>query len=495
MFYNIKGSQNLAINKIGQVKAFSLEVEKRQDVPLEQRYEFIGSDKIKLKLYGEEYIVEKKWLYLYACLGLYMPLGFEKYVTRYAFKKRYDGFDRRKKNMTKGEYLSLAVVFTEPIYVAKGLRLVAEFPDYAISEDKRLYRLSESRFIKFEEHSNNSYRYTRMRSTFSGEVVNKPLHVLVATTWIPNEDYVKYPIVNHKDGDKRNWAASNLEWTNHSGNINHAYENGLRTDNRNVKMYDNETKEIKIFPSVTEAFKYFGAKPRPNLEQLFAERNGYYIAKDRYEIRYLTDNRRFLLKTMSVAEAKKLDSEKIKTRVVYEAIRLSDNKSIVGGNSTIQKELGISESAVTGICRKKTIYEDRDGFEWIIRIHTDKPLNISEYKKVSNKKVPIRGNDISSGKTYAFKSLRDAGRFTKFDPITIKRMIAGDKTIDGWNFKYIEKEEYVARKKYEDYLKLKKETEDAVKLDKLINPKVKILTDEELDNLLKEIDDLSKKMI
>lgn len=34
--------------------------------------------------------------------------------------------------------------------------------------------------------------------------------------------------VNHKDGDGRNNAVSNLEWTDHQGNCKHAYDIGLR---------------------------------------------------------------------------------------------------------------------------------------------------------------------------------------------------------------------------------------------------------------------------
>lgn len=51
------------------------------------------------------------------------------------------------------------------------------------------------------------------------------VHRLVAEAFIPNPDDL--PEVNHKDLDKSNNAASNLEWKTHSGNKIHASENGV----------------------------------------------------------------------------------------------------------------------------------------------------------------------------------------------------------------------------------------------------------------------------
>lgn len=45
------------------------------------------------------------------------------------------------------------------------------------------------------------------------------IHQLVALTWLPNPN--NYPIVNHKDGNKLNNHADNLEWMTQSQNIRH----------------------------------------------------------------------------------------------------------------------------------------------------------------------------------------------------------------------------------------------------------------------------------
>lgn len=51
------------------------------------------------------------------------------------------------------------------------------------------------------------------------------VHILVAKAFIANPN--NYPEVNHIDGDKSNNCIENLEWTDHSGNIQHALKTGL----------------------------------------------------------------------------------------------------------------------------------------------------------------------------------------------------------------------------------------------------------------------------
>ena len=78
-----------------------------------------------------------------------------------------------------------------------------------------------------------------------------PLHRVLAMIFIPNPD--NKPEINHIDGDRANFALSNLEWCTHKENMRHAHRTGLIPPSQigpgershAAKLNDEKVREIK----------------------------------------------------------------------------------------------------------------------------------------------------------------------------------------------------------------------------------------------------------
>lgn len=79
------------------------------------------------------------------------------------------------------------------------------------------------------------------------------IHRLVAKSFVHNDDPERKTIVNHLDGNKRNNAASNLEWATASENVRHANDTGLRKCRRKVVQLDDNGRPKEQFTSLTAA--------------------------------------------------------------------------------------------------------------------------------------------------------------------------------------------------------------------------------------------------
>lgn len=85
------------------------------------------------------------------------------------------------------------------------------------------------------------------------------VHRIVAITFC--NGYEEDKVVNHKDGNKTNNKAENLEWVTRSENDLHAYKNNLRKPNpckfkRRIAAYNKNTMELyKIYNNTEECCK------------------------------------------------------------------------------------------------------------------------------------------------------------------------------------------------------------------------------------------------
>jgi len=94
---------------------------------------------------------------------------------------------------------------------------------YEVSEDGHVYRVA-SRMNAFPghklKHRQHKLGYLGLVLCKDGKMKSHTVHRLVANAFLPNPD--GFPQVNHKNGDKSDNRAENLEWCNNSYNHYHA---------------------------------------------------------------------------------------------------------------------------------------------------------------------------------------------------------------------------------------------------------------------------------
>lgn len=109
-----------------------------------------------------------------------------------------------------------------------------------------------------KNHISNGYLQIELFK--NGKVKRLTMHRIVAKTFIPNPN--NYPCVNHKDGNKLNNNANNLEWCTYKQNTEHAIKTGLTKNkgknngfSRAVNQYDLQGNFIKKWDCIMDFYK------------------------------------------------------------------------------------------------------------------------------------------------------------------------------------------------------------------------------------------------
>lgn len=140
---------------------------------------------------------------------------------------------------------------------------------YQITNSGRVYSLITKRFLKPNHHKCG---YVKIALSDNGTIRTFLVHRLVAYNFIDNPN--KYPDINHKDGNKINNNASNLEWVTKSEKTRHASKNNISNFRKNIlsnlEKIDQKTNYKKVilkkrsniyeFTSVGQAADFFGLK-------------------------------------------------------------------------------------------------------------------------------------------------------------------------------------------------------------------------------------------
>ena len=167
--------------------------------------------------------------------------------------------------------------------VSNKYKIIPDFTRYAISNDGEVFDRYESKVVKANKPVDNYYITINIYSPDKGKVCSVVLHRLVALAWVSLKDPMRQYLCNHIDGNKHNYYYTNLEWTNYSGNTQHACDTQLAYMH-SCKVKDFQDSHIHKFNSIKDAFIFMNIKQRA-----IRDFNTHTLLKGRYQIKLDSD--------------------------------------------------------------------------------------------------------------------------------------------------------------------------------------------------------------
>ena len=131
--------------------------------------------------------------------------------------------------------------------------------DSRIGKDgRRRWRIIPGRILRQSKRPKENGYYLFVALSKNGKYRCLCVHRLVAKKFVPNPEEKSQ--VNHKDGNKSNNVATNLEWVTPLENTRHAIKTGLRKRTPPKKMVIRS--DGTIFESVSSAARFMNGHPQ-----------------------------------------------------------------------------------------------------------------------------------------------------------------------------------------------------------------------------------------
>lgn len=265
-----------------------------------------------------------------------------------------------------------------------------------------------------------------------------PFHRLYALAFVPYMD--KFPkgikfndprlskfVPNHKDGNKLNNSYDNLEWSTYLENLEHAFKNGLRTDNKPCVMYDVIEDKKMEFYSISEFSRYIGLHQDYSAKYLKGPRD--YLLRHRYMLR-LKDEKDYPHK-LSKKDVWKAGRGSIIPIYLYD--NETGTKEIHYNSSLVRDKIGVSSFGKKKLS-PDMLYKFVDGkytvkviteYEDIIKaldMHKENFLKRRKYTEESKRK-PKKVKMVFGSIVKVYDSISEAAKDNDLSPTYLKRAI------------------------------------------------------------------------
>lgn len=354
---------------------------------------------VTIELYGKTERLGVDWLARMAHYEVYIPNELNVNLFNITFHGRW-------------------MVFKQPIEFGEGFRLIPGFVRYGVTKDGRIYDLYRNKEVKTisptKKKGIGSYTYAEIYDPSKSKSRSIVVHRLVALAWVQNPDRDINIFVNHKDGDKWNPHADNLEWVTPKENCVHAFQTNLRDDNVPCKIRNAQTGDITEFVSLSQCCSFIG------ISQTSVRKNFKHVRKNKllggkYELRVDGDDRPWVHES----------GIKKSGRYIVHISSLDGVREEFNDTRDIIKRYKLWNMGGTGI---KNILE---------RLARDYPyLTVEVIDQYDTR--PIQAIDVSSREVKETKTIIEMSKITGLDHRVILRFLKKKQmtTIEGYAYRY-----------------------------------------------------------
>lgn len=296
-------------------------------------------------------------------------------------------------------------------------RDIPGYSNYLASSIGTLKHIRLNRICNFYETKTSNGTYLASGSKDDAKQYNsRGTHILICMAFHGLPPTNKHE-VNHKDGNKHNNLPDNLEWVTRGENIQHAYREGLRKENRKVVMTDVLTGEETLFYSMNELGRHVGLTK--NEIWTFVIKHKDILYKDRYTFKFILGETRI--------------ADRPSTKTIYAYNYHKKTLHVFGNLAECELSTGIKRGkAYWHLSRESTslvkgyILSYDSTFKNFPK-YTDEEIDLSIAKTSTGKGKAIRVTDTEANTTKSYVSIpalaRDIG--IKHNN-TIHRAIAKD---------------------------------------------------------------------